>query len=105
MSDEGMSKNVCVIPARGGSKRIKDKNIRDFCGKPIIGWIIEKAKESKCFDEIYVSTDSQRIKQVAERFGATVPFLRPKNLSGDKLGTGPVVEHLIRYLEEGKGKI
>ncbi len=65
---------VAVIPARGGSKRIPGKNIRDFCGKPMIAWSIEAARVSGCFDEVIVSTDDERIAEVARQCGATVPF-------------------------------
>jgi len=69
--------NVAVIPARGGSKRIPRKNIRVFCGKPMIAWSIGAARQSGCFDRIMVSTDDQEIAAVADRFGAQVPFVRP----------------------------
>ena len=82
--------NLCVIPARGGSKRIKKKNIKSFCGKPIIAWSIQQAIKSKCFDKIIVSTDDNNIAKLAISFGAGVPFLRPKKLSDDYTGTVPV---------------
>ena len=69
-------KNLCVIPARGGSKRIPRKNIKDFMGKPIIAYSIEAALNSGIFDEVMVSTDDQEIADVALEFGASVPFLR-----------------------------
>ena len=68
--------NLAIITARGGSKRIPKKNIKEFCGKPIIAYSIEAAKESGVFDEVMVSTDSEEIKTIAEKNGATVPFLR-----------------------------
>lgn len=68
--------NICVIPARGGSKRIKKKNIKNFFGKPIIAWSIKKAIASKCFDKIIVSTDDKEIASVAKKYGAEVPFIR-----------------------------
>ncbi|MBL4790647.1 MAG: 2-C-methyl-D-erythritol 4-phosphate cytidylyltransferase, partial [Kordiimonadaceae bacterium] len=68
---------VAVIPARGGSKRIPRKNIKDFLGKPIIAYSIEAALDSGVFDEVIVSTDDEEIAAVAETFGATVPFMRP----------------------------
>lgn len=86
---------VAVIPARGGSKRIPRKNIRDFCGKPMIAWSIEAAKGSGCFDRIIVSTDDEEIAQVAQEWGAEVPFMRPAELANDYAATRPVVNHAI----------
>ena len=88
---------LCVIPARGGSKRIPKKNIKNFCGKPIIAWSIETAKESKCFDKIIVSTDDEQIAYEARRYGAEVPFMRPKELSDDYTATVPVISHAIEW--------
>jgi N-acylneuraminate cytidylyltransferase len=88
---------LCVIPARGGSKRIPRKNIRPFCGKPIIAWSIEAAWTSGCFDTIIVSTDDEEIAEVARIQGASVPFLRPADLSDDHTGTIPVVRHAIEW--------
>ena len=90
--------NLCVIPARGGSKRIPGKNIRSFCGKPIIAWSIETAKASGCFDEIIVSTDDHEIAKVAEQWGADVPFMRPPELSDDYAGTIPVIGHAVDWI-------
>jgi len=75
--------NVAIIPARGGSKRIPRKNIRPFLGKPIIGYSIEAAKNSGLFDAVVVSTDDREIAEVAEGFGASVPFFREKSLADD----------------------
>ena len=69
-----MNSKICIITARGGSKRIPRKNIKDFCGKPIIAYSIQVAKESKLFDEIMVSTDDQEITDISREFGATVHF-------------------------------
>lgn len=91
---------VAVIPARGGSKRIPRKNIRSFCGKPIIAWSIAAARESGCFDSIIVSTDDEEIAQVAQLAGATVPFMRPAGLSDDRTGTAAVVRHAIGWCSE-----
>lgn len=88
---------LAVIPARGGSKRIPRKNIKLFCGKPIIGWSIEAAQDSECFDRIIVSTDDEEIADIARSFGAEVPFLRPKNLSDEHSGTIPVIAHAIEW--------
>lgn len=76
-------KHLCIIPARGGSKRIPRKNIKEFCGKPIIAYSIEAALKSKLFDEVMVSTDDDEIKRVAEKFGAKVPFVRSREASND----------------------
>ena len=90
--------NVAVIPARGGSKRIPRKNIKDFCGKPMIVWSIEAAVASECFDSVIVSTDDEEIAEVAQAHGAWVPFMRPKNLSDDYTGTTDVVKHAAEWL-------
>lgn len=89
---------VAVIPARGGSKRIPRKNIKEFCGKPMIAYSIEAALHSGCFDKIIVSTDDSEIAQVAKSYGAEVPFIRPKELSNDYTGTIPVIRHAIDWL-------
>jgi len=86
---------IAVIPARGGSRRIPRKNIRPFCGKPIIAYSIAAAKESGLFDEIVVSTDDEEIAAVARDYGATTPFLRPKEIADDFTGTNAVVKHAI----------
>lgn len=91
---------LAVIPARGGSKRIPRKNIKEFCGKPMIAWSIEAAIQSGCFDEVIVSTDDQEIADVARQFGASVPFLRPAELSDDYTGTIPVIRHAIEWMQE-----
>lgn len=95
--------NLCVIPARGGSKRIPRKNIRDFCGKPMIAWSIEAAIKSGLFQHIVVSTDDDEIAEVAEAYGAEVPFRRPIELSDDHTGTTPVIAHALNWaLEAGR---
>ena len=88
---------IAVIPARGGSKRIPKKNIKLFNEKPIIAWSIEAAKNSKLFDHIIVSTDSEEIAEVAIHSGAEVPFFRPNNLSNDYAGTTEVIAHAIDW--------
>ena len=95
-----MIETVAIIPARGGSQRIPKKNIRDFCGRPIIAWSIETAKNSQLFDRILVSTDDPQIAEVAQRYGAEVPFIRPASLSGNIIGVLPVVQHAVQYLIE-----
>lgn len=93
---------LAVIPARGGSKRIPRKNIKPFCGKPIIGWSIEAALASGCFDAVIVSTDDEEIAEIARRHGAQVPFMRPASLADDYTGTLPVVQHAIEW-QQGQG--
>lgn len=90
--------NIAVITARGGSKRIPRKNIKLFCGKPMIAWSIEAALKSECFKQVIVSTDDEEIALIAQKYGADVPFLRPKNLSDDHTGTNLVIAHAIEWL-------
>jgi len=90
--------SVCIIPARGGSKRIPRKNIRDFCGRPMIGWPIQAAIDSGCFDRIVVSTDDDEIAQVAKEAGAEAPFRRRAELSDDHTPTVPVIADCIDQL-------
>jgi pseudaminic acid cytidylyltransferase len=92
--------NLCVIPARGGSKRIPRKNIKEFCGKPMIAWSIEAAKNSGCFDRIIVSTDDDEIADVAKAYGAEVPFMRPAELADDYAGTTAVVAHATQWQKD-----
>ena len=96
---------VCIIPARGGSKRIKKKNIKLFNQKPIISYSIKKALKSNCFDKIICSTDNKAIASIAKKYGAETPFLRPLNLSDDKTTITPVVAHAINYLQKQGHKI
>jgi N-acylneuraminate cytidylyltransferase len=95
---------VCVIPARGGSKRIPKKNIKDFFGKPLIAYSIKVAQESNLFDKIIVSTDCKQISNIALKYGAEVQ-MRPDELSDDFTGTGDVVEYVIKTLEKDGMKI
>ena len=88
---------LCIIPARSGSKRIKNKNIKKFFGYPIIKYSIDAAKKSKLFKKIIVSTDSAKIKKIALKYGASVPFLRSKKLSDDFT---PLVKVLINALKK-----
>lgn len=90
--------NVAVIPARGGSKRLPRKNVRAFCGRPIIAWTIETVRQSGLFDRVIVSTDDEEIAEVAGRWGAEAPFRRPAELSDDHTGTVEVVAHATRWL-------
>ena len=93
-----MTINYCIIPARGGSKRIPRKNIKIFHGKPLICWPIKAAIESKCFDQIVVSTDDEEIANISRKAGAAVPFLRPSELANDFSGSRDVITHAIREL-------
>ncbi len=88
---------LAIIPARGGSKRIPRKNVKLFCGKPMIAWSIDAAHASGLFDHIVVSTDDIEISEVAKAYGAEVPFMRPAALSDDHTGTSPVVAHAIEW--------
>lgn len=92
--------SICIIPARGGSKRIPNKNIKIFCGKPMIHWAIEAALQSSCFEHVIVSTDSDAISEVAKKAGATVPFKRPVELSDDHTATQAVIQHAISWMFE-----
>lgn len=92
--------NVAVIPARGGSKRIPRKNIKPFCGKPMIAWSVEAALQSGCCERVLVSTDDAEIAAVARQYGAEVPFIRPAELSDDHTGTIPVIAHAAAWLTE-----
>lgn len=91
--------NLCVIPARGGSKRIPRKNIRVFAGKPMIAYAIQAAQKSGLFGRIVVSTDDEEVAKISREVGAEVPFLRPNELSDDHTPTVPVIAHAIRVLE------
>ncbi|WP_432662694.1 acylneuraminate cytidylyltransferase family protein [Wukongibacter baidiensis] len=98
-----MSKILAFIPARSGSKGVKDKNIRELAGKPLIAYAIEEAIESKIFEDIILSTDSQEIADIARNHGASIPFLRPKELATDESPTIDAIFHCLDYLK-GKGK-
>lgn len=89
---------IAIIPARGGSKRIPRKNIKVFHGKPMIAYSIEAAQKSGCFDRIIVSTDDQEIADIALKYGAEVPFLRPADIANDYATTMDVMEHAIQFL-------
>ncbi|PWM47155.1 MAG: CMP-N-acetlyneuraminic acid synthetase [Clostridiales bacterium] len=96
-------KNIAIIPARSGSQRLKDKNIKDLDGKPLIAYTIQAAYYSGLFDEIVVSTDSPLYAEIAEKYGASVPFLRESGLAKAETGTWEVVfDVLDRYAEQGE---
>lgn len=98
-----MEKCLCIIPARGGSKRIPRKNIKNFYGFPIIKYSIDAALSSLCFDEVMVSTEDSEIKEIAVQLGANVPFMRSKKTSDDNATLGDVIEEvLLEYFKIGK---
>ena len=90
-----MTKPYAIITARGGSKRVPKKNIREFCGKPIIAYSIEAALESGLFGDVMVSTDSEEIAEIAKRYGANVPFMRSEKTSNDYADTTDVLYEVI----------
>ncbi|MDB4240604.1 pseudaminic acid cytidylyltransferase [Flavobacteriaceae bacterium] len=95
--------NICIIPARGGSKRIPRKNIKEFIGKPIIAYSIKAALDSGLFDEVMVSTDDSESAEIAKKFGANVPFIRSAKNSDDFATTFDVIEEVIQvYKTQGK---
>jgi pseudaminic acid cytidylyltransferase len=94
-----MTKSVAIITARGGSKRIPRKNIKDFMGKPIIAYSIEAALSAGIFDEVMVSTDDDEIADVAKKYGATIPFLRSRNTSDDISNTNDVLKEVLSVYE------
>lgn len=91
---------LCIIPARGGSKRIPRKNIKGFNGKPMIAYSIEAAIKSQCFDRVIVSTDDQEIAKIAIEQGAEVPFIRPEELADDHAGTLQVIKQAIEWFDK-----
>lgn len=91
--------NIITICARGGSMGVPGKNIRSLCGKPLIGWTIEQAFASKITDQVFVSTDSEEIAEVARQYGAKVPFVRPAELATSTAGKLPVIQHLVEWVE------
>lgn len=96
-------RNIAIIPARSGSKGLKDKNIKMLNGKPLISYTIEAALQSNLFDEVMVSTDSEKYAQIAMEYGASIPFLRSEELSSDSASSWDVVKEIINHYEE-KGK-
>lgn len=93
-----MNKCICIIPARGGSKRIPRKNIKSFLGKPVIAYSIDAALRSGIFEEVMVSTDDEEIAEIARQYGASVPFMRSSETANDYAGTEDVISEVIeRY--------
>lgn len=96
-------RNICIIPARGGSKRIPRKNVRDFLGKPIIAYSIEAALKSGLFEEVMVSTEDAEIAAIAKQYGASVPFMRSADTANDFAGTDDVIKEVLReYKKQGR---
>ncbi len=96
---------VAIIPARGGSRRIPRKNIRPFCGRPMIAWSIQAAQGCGLFDRVVVSTDCEEITKVAKDYGAWVPFRRPPELSDDHTPTMPVIRHAVQWLDHNHHQV
>lgn len=93
---------IAIIPARGGSKGIPRKNVKELDGKPLIAYIIETALDVEEIDRVIVSTDDEEIAEVAKKYGAEVPFTRPEGLARDETPTLPVLQHTVEYLEENE---
>jgi CMP-N-acetylneuraminic acid synthetase len=98
------SSAIAIIPARGGSKGLPGKNIRELCGKPLIAWTVEKAAKSRCLDAAVVTTDSPEIAEAARRHGAQVPFLRPAELATDHASTYDVIRHALDWYRTQQGR-
>ena len=96
--------NVAIIPARAGSKRIPNKNIKKFKGKPIFLWPLIAAQKTNLFDKIILSTDSEKIAKIGRKYKMDVPFLRPQNISDDHASTSSVISHAIRWLKNNNMK-
>lgn len=98
-----MTRRIAVVPARGGSKRIPEKNIRDFCGRPMIGHVLQTAGDSGLFDIVHVSTDSPRVRDTVEALGFGVDFMRPARLADDITPILPVLKFVVStYFERGE---
>lgn len=98
-------KTIAIIPARGGSKRIPGKNVKPFAGAPMISYSIKAALLSNIFDDVIVSTDDPQIAEVAHEYGASVPFMRPPEISRDDTATPPVIQHAIKWYNEHIGPV
>ncbi len=96
-----MTKPLCVIPARAGSKRLAGKNTLTVAGKPMLAWTIEAARQSGIFDTVYVSTEDDKIASIAQQSGAVIPYRRPEALAGDRVTNVSVSLHLLDFLNDG----
>lgn len=105
MFDKNKDEVIAIIPARSGSKGIKDKNIADICGFPLIAYSIMAAQMCREISRVIVSTDSEKYADIAKRYGAEVPFLRPKELSGSVSQDIEYLNHALQYLGETEGKV
>lgn len=99
-----MSKPICIIAARKGSKRLKNKNILRLCGHPIIGYSIKTALDAKIFSNVYVTTDCKKISKIAKKYGADVPYIRSKKLSNGKVGLRSVILDCVKKTKSFKAK-
>ena len=98
-----MKRRIAIIPARGGSKRVPNKNIRDFCGKPMIAYVLQAASASGLFDEIHVSTESADIRETVEKLGFQIDFMRPHELADDYTPIMPVLKYVVdAYASRGR---
>jgi CMP-N,N'-diacetyllegionaminic acid synthase len=95
-------KYLVIIPARGGSKGVPQKNIKLINGKPLIAWSIEQALQCEKVDRVIVSTDCEQISKIAKKYKGEVPFLRPEHLAQDVTSTEPVLKHVVNWLEENE---
>jgi N-acylneuraminate cytidylyltransferase/CMP-N,N'-diacetyllegionaminic acid synthase len=93
-------KILAIIPARGGSKKLPRKNIRNICGKPLIAWTIEEAQKSKYIDITIVSTEDDKIIEISKELGAEIPFRRPERLASDKAKMTDVIKHTLNFFED-----
>jgi len=101
MKNNSMKKEVlALIPARGGSKRVPRKNIRELWGKPLLAYSVETAKQAKLIDRVICTTDDQEIADIAQKYGAEVPFLRPKEISGDRSADTEFYLHALNWLKD-----
>lgn len=98
-------KIIAIIPARGGSKGIPRKNVKDLAGKPMISYIIESVKKTEGIDRVIVSTEDEEIARVSKEYGAEVPFIRPSELAEDEIATLPVLQHALEWLEKNENYI
>ncbi len=103
MAQNRKYRTLAIVPARGGSKSIPYKNIVNLGGRPLISYCLQAVKKSKLVDRLIVTTDDLKIAKVAKKYGAEVPFLRPKELAQDSTPTIPVIEHALKWLEDSQG--